>query len=254
MTVEPYRQVLAIPGVRTLLLLGLIARIPITATGLALTLHVVNGMKLGFTEAGLVGAAATVGVALGGPVAGRLVDRHGLRPVVAVTTAAQLAFWTPAAFLPYWLLVGGAFASGVMALPVFSLIRQCVAAAVPVGQRRTGFALDSMFVEVSYMIGPALSVAATTALGSGWTMSMIGTGLVCSGVALALLNPTTRSGDPEEATAVVPRRQWLTPPLLALLGVTFAATFVLTATELSIVAVLKADGAAGWTGLVIGVW
>src|SRR6266566_4140857 len=107
MTVDPYRQVLSIPGVRALLLVGLIARIPITASGITLTLHVVNSMKLGFLQAGLVGAAATVGVAVGGPVAGRFVDRHGLRPVVAVTTAAQLAFWLPAAFLPYWVLVAG---------------------------------------------------------------------------------------------------------------------------------------------------
>jgi MFS family permease len=254
MTVEPYRRVLAIPGVRAVLLLGLVARIPITATGLALTLHVVNGMKLGFTEAGLVGAAATVGVAVGSPVAGRFVDRHGLRPVVAVTAVAQLAFWTPAAFLPYWFLVAGAFVSGVLAVPVFSVIRQCVAAAVPAEQRRPAFALDSMFVEVSYMIGPALAVAMTTAVGSGWTMALIATGMIGSGVALAVLNPRTKDGDAEEAAVPVPRRRWLTPALLALLGVTFAATFVLTATELSIVAVLKADGAAGWTGLVIGLW
>ncbi len=255
MTVEPYRQVLAIPGVRAVLLLGLIARIPITATGLALTLHVVNGMKLGFTEAGLVGAAATLGVAIGAPVSGRFVDRHGLRPVVIVTTVAQLTFWAQAAWLPYWLLTAGAFASGLLALPVFSVIRQCVAAAVPAEQRRPAFALDSMFVEVSYMIGPALAVAVTTAIGSGWTMALIAAGMVGSGVALAVLNPQTKGGAAEEETGgAISRRQWLTPALLALLGVTFAATFVLTTTELSIVAVLKADHAAGWTGMVIALW
>src|SRR5882672_7711401 len=72
MTVEPYRRVLAIPGVRALLLVGLVARIPVAATGLTLTLRVVNSLKLGFFQAGLVGAAATVGVAVGAPVAGRL--------------------------------------------------------------------------------------------------------------------------------------------------------------------------------------
>jgi len=254
MTVEPYRRVLALPGVRALLLVGLVARIPITATGLTLTLHVVNSMRLGFLQAGLVGAAATIGVAVGSPVAGRFVDRRGLRPVVMVTTAAQVVFWLPSALLPYWLLLIGAFVSGVLALPVFSVIRQCVAAAIPADQRRTGYALDSMLVEVSYMIGPAIAVAAVTLVGSGPTMAAIGVGLVGSGIALWALNPATRADDELADAVTVTRRQWLTPRLLALLGITSAATFVLTATELSMVAVLKADGAARWTGLAVAVW
>jgi MFS family permease len=253
MTVEPYRRALANPGVRALLLVGLFARIPVIATGLTLTLHVVNGMGLGFLPAGLVGAASTAGVAVGAPAAGRMVDRHGLRPVLVVTTAAQLAFWPSAAFLPYWPLVVGAFVAGVLALPVFSVMRQCVAAALPAEQRRTGFTLDAMLVEVSYMIGPAVAVSATAAFGSGWTMVLVGLGLVGSGVALLVLNPPTRTEEERERVEVaVPRRQWLTPALLALLGVTLAATFVLAAAELSVVAVLKADSATRWTGLVIG--
>jgi MFS family permease len=252
---EPYRRVLAVPGVRPLLLVGILARIPVIAIGVTLTLHVVTGMKLGFLQAGLVGAASTGGVALGAPITGRFVDRHGLRPVVAVTTVAQLVFWSSAAFLPYWPLVGGAFAAGVLALPVFNVIRQCLAAAVPAERRRAAFALDAMLVEVSYMAGPAVAVAATTTFGSDRTMALVGLGLVGSGTALLVLNPATRGGgEPEAGGAVVPRRQWLTPALLALFGVTFAATFVLTATELNLVAVLKADAATRWTGLAIAVW
>jgi MFS family permease len=254
MTVEPYRRLLAIPGVRALMLVGLVARIPVTATGLTLTLHVVNGLKLGFFQAGLAGGAATVGVAVGSPIAGRLVDRHGLRPVVLVTTVAQFVFWLSAPFLPYWALLASAVVGGILALPVFGVIRQCVAVAVPVEQRRPGFALDSMLVEVAFMIGPALAVASSTAFGSGWTMAAIGTGLVGSGVALLLLNPPTHAKGDEASGTVAPRRQWLTPAVLSLLGITFAATLVLTATELGLVAVLKAGGAAGWTGLVISLW
>lgn len=255
MAFEPYRRVLAVPGVRPLLLVGILARIPVIAIGVTLTLHVVNGMHLGFLQAGLVGAASTGGTALGAPITGRFVDRYGLRPVVAVTTVAQLVFWSSAAFLPYWPLAAGAFAAGVLALPVFNVIRQCLAAAVPADRRRTAFALDAMLVEVSYMVGPAVAVAATTALGSDRTMALVGLGLVGSGTALLVLNPATRGGDePEAAGTVVPRRQWLTPALFALLGVTFAATFVLTATELNLVAVLKAGAATRWTGLAIAVW
>ncbi|MFD0659658.1 MFS transporter [Thermocatellispora tengchongensis] len=132
----PYRGVLGLPGVRSLTLVGLIARIPVTATGLTLTLHVTDSMKLGFTQAGLVGTAATLGTAVGAPLAGRFVDRHGLRPVLLVTTAAQLVFWLAAPALPYYaLLVAGAVA-GLLSLPVFTVIRQCLAAMVPAERRR----------------------------------------------------------------------------------------------------------------------
>ncbi len=251
MTIEPYRRVLAVPGARTLLLVGLAARIPVIATGLVLTLHVVNGLKLGFLPAGLVGAATTGGMAVGGPITGRFVDRHGLRPVIAVTTAAQLVFWSVAAFLPYWPLVVAAFLSGVLGLPVFTTIRQCLAAVVPAEERRTAYALDAMLIEVSYMVGPAVAVALSTAVG-GWAMAFVGAGLVGSGTALLLLNPPTReAGEPATGGAAVLRRQWLTPALFALLGAASAATFVLAAMELSLVAVLKADAATGWTGLAI---
>jgi MFS family permease len=251
-TVEPYRRVLAIRGVRALMLVGLLARIPVVAIGLTLTLHVVTTMKLGFLQAGLVGAASTGGVAIGAPVAGRFVDRYGLRPVVAVCTAGELLFWSCAAFLPYWPLVAAGLINGVLSLPVFSLVRQCLAAVVPAERHRTAFALDSMLIEVSYMVGPAVAVAATNAVGSRWTMAIVGAGLVGSGVALLTLNPPTRGADEPAVTgAAVPRRQWLTPALLALLGITFAATLVLGATELSLVAVLKADAATRWTGVAV---
>src|ERR1041384_5379729 len=79
MTIEPYRKILGLPGVRALMLVGLVARIPVIAAGIILTLHVVNTMHLGYAQAGLVGTASPLGSAIGSPLAGRLIDRHGLR-------------------------------------------------------------------------------------------------------------------------------------------------------------------------------
>jgi MFS family permease len=256
MAIEPYRRVLALPGVRALMLVGLVARIPLTGTGITLTLHVVNSLKLGFLEAGLVGAASMVGAAIGSPLAGRIVDRRGLRPVIAVTTVVQLCFWCVAPSLPYHALLAGAAIAGVFSQPVFGAIRQCVAAMVPAEDHRTGFALDSMAVELSFMVGPAVAAAAVTAFSSTATMYAVGVGLVGSGVALFLLDPPTRS--PEEADretkGAVPYRQWVGPGLITLLVMVSALTFVLTATELSLVATMQENDAASWTGLVIALW
>ncbi|GAA0945811.1 MFS transporter [Nonomuraea longicatena] len=255
MALEPYRRLLRLPGVPSLLLVGLLARIPSTATGMALTLHVVHSLDLGFARAGLVTMASTIGLAVGSPLSGRFVDRYGLRPVLAVTTVAQAVFWSTAWALPLPGLVAAALVAGLLGLPVFSVIRQCLTALVPVEQRRMGFSLDSMLVELSYMTGPALAVAGVTMIGSGWTMTILAVGMVGSGTGLFLLDPPTRSAEELRAPAVrVPRRQWLTPGFVGLLGTTAAATFILTATELSLVATMKNAGDVAWVGLAVGLW
>ncbi|WP_336210444.1 MFS transporter [Nonomuraea sp. LPB2021202275-12-8] len=255
MALEPYRRLFRIPGVGVLLLVGLLARIPATATGMALTLHVVQSLDLGYGMAGLVTMASTIGMAVGSPLSGRFVDRYGLRPVLAVTTAAQAAFWACAWALPFPALIVAAAVAGLLGLPVFSVIRQCMAAMVPLEQRRTAFSLDSMFVELSYMTGPALAVFGMTVFGSGPTLAVIAIGLTGSGLALILLNPPIRSAEELEMPAVkVPRRQWLTPGMFALLGTVAAATFVLTATELAMVGTMNDAGQTQWIGLAVGIW
>ncbi|MGN9779928.1 MFS transporter [Nonomuraea sp. ZG12] len=255
MALEPYRRLFRLPGVGVLLAVGVLARVPVTAIGMALTLHAVESLDLGYIMAGLLTMASTVGLAVGSPLSGRLVDRYGLRPVLAVTTAAQALFWATAWALPFPVLVGAAAVAGLLGLPVFSVVRQCLAAMVPLEQRRTAFSLDSMFVELSYMTGPALAVFGMITFGSGPTMAVIAIGLTGSGLALLLLNPPIRSAEElAEPGAKVSRRQWLTPGLLALLATVAAATFVLTATELAMVATMEGSKQTAWIGLAVGIW
>jgi MFS family permease len=236
----------------------MLARVPTTAMGIALTLHVVETIGPEYVKAGLVGMASTIGMAIGSPLSGRFVDKHGLRPVLLVTTSAQALFWACAWALPYPALVGAAALAGLLMLPVSGVIRQCLAAMVPAPQRRTGFALDSMLVELSYMIGPALAVAGMTTLGGGVTMVLIGTGLTVAGLGLIVLNPPIRSAaeeeEREEREGPTPRSQWFTPAFAALLGTLVATTFVLTATELALIATMTSAHQTAWIGLALGVW
>ncbi len=254
--IEPYRRLFRLPGIPSLVALGLLTRIPATATGLTITLHVVQTLGLSWAQAGIAGTASTVGIAVGSPLLGRVVDRRGARAVVAVTSAVQLVFWLVAPSLPYEALVGAAFVGGLLMLPVFGLIRQCVAAMVPKEQHRTGFALDSMAVELSYMIGPAVGAAAVSTLSSTVAMRSVGIGFALAGLGLFLLNPPTRSAEElaEGPHQKVPTRRWLNTRVLTIFGVTSALTFVLTATDLAIVATLEKAGDAAWIGLVIGLW
>ncbi|MDG4785235.1 MFS transporter [Micromonospora sp. WMMD1102] len=255
MTLTPYRETLALPGVRSLMLLALLVRIPKTMTLLALTLYVVTHLGHGYAAAGLGGAAMTVGSALSAPVLGRLVDRRGLRPVLVLTTVAEAAFWFGAPLMPYPVLLGGALLAGLLTLPVFSVVRQSIAALVPEQRRRPAYALDSMGVELSFMVGPAVAVLLATSVSPRATLLLVGAGILLAGGALVWLDPPTRDGGEPAAHGATPaRREWLTPRLVGMLAITAAATLVLGGTDVAVVAVLRDADQVHWTGLVLAVW
>lgn len=251
-----YRQTLALPGVRTLMILIFFARIPMSAAGMVLTLHVAVGLSRGYGAAGLVGALATVGIGLGAPIMGRVVDRYGLRPMLIVTTLGEVAFWITARLMPYPLLLVIGFVGGFLSLPAMSIGRQALAALVPLELRRTAYSVDSISTELSFMVGPAAAVFFATQFSTTTAMAAMAIGIAAVGLALYVVNPAVRSqeelaeGDGERP----PRRVWLTPRLIGVLVVGVGAVFVLAGTEVSIVAMLRAHGEIDWTGLVVVIW
>ncbi len=264
----PYRQVLAVPGVRPLTLLAVAARVPHAATAVVLTVHVVSRLGRGYGAAGLVVAAWTIGMAFGAPWRGRAVDRLGLRTALLPSLLAEAIIWSAAPWLPFWGLVGAVVVGGALGLPVFTVIRLALSLMVPAQQRRTAFALDSMSVELSFMIAPALGVLVATQVST--TVALIGLGLtaMAAGVGLVLLDPPTRAvsevpRDGAAPTALAaptahgaatgPRIQ-VSAALAAVLGAAAAATIVLAGADVSIIAALRTTGQLGWTGFVAAVW
>jgi MFS family permease len=267
MPLDPYRRVLARPGVRSLLIVTLLARIPITAAPVVLTLHVVLGLGLGFTQTGLVAAVVALGAAVGSPLVGRAIDAVGLRPVLITTTVAEGAFWFSARWLPYHWLVLTALLGGMLALPVFSVARQSLAALLPPAERQPGFSLDSMSVEVSFAFGPALGVVILTQAGSTVAFLSAATLIVISGLALTALDPAVHGAEgvaadlrrdrprvvPDRAAAP-PLRSWFSHRVAAVMLATFGATFTLAGTDTAITAVMRAFDRISLLGVVIAVW
>ena len=259
MPFDPYRRVLAVPGVRSVTLLGVVARIPHTAMGLVLTVHVTQTLGQGYAVAGLLVAALTVGMALGAPWRGRSVDRLGLRRALLPSVVGELLLWTAAPWLPLPWLLPSVILAGFLGLPVFTILRLALSVMVPEAQRRAAFALDSVAVELSFMVGPALGVLVAVQVSTTAALVAIGVLEAVAGLALMALNPPTTSAHlptPVLVGAAKPPRQRvpITGALVAVLGATAGSTIVLAGTDVSVVAAMRADDHVALTGLVLGIW
>lgn len=264
MSLTAYRRVLARPGVPALLILAIIARVPITAAPVILTLHVVLDLHRGFAASGLLAAAFALGGAFGSPLLGRGIDRFGLRPVLVLTTAVDGAFWLAAPVLGYRSLLGAAVVGGLLAIPIWSVTRQALAAMVPPAERQAGFSLDSMSVELSFAVGPAVGIALLTATNSTVTLLASAVLILGSGIALFVLDPPVQGEEGVEAAdtaarprgsgARVPVRAWLGPRVAAVLLVTFASTFTVVGTDTAMTAVVRDLDKVPLLGLVFTIW
>lgn len=255
MPLKPYLLVLRLTGVPSSLLLMFFARLPMTAMGVTLTLHVVSDLGRGYGEAGLVGTATTIGSAFGAPALGRLIDRYGLRPVVALCGSASAAYWLATPHLPYEVLLVVALPAGMLAVPAGSVARQVLTALVPAPQRRAAFSLDMVSLETSFMIGPAAGILVTTQLSSTVALTGIGVAFAAVATMLYLSNPRIRTAEETDTPRGQrrPVRTWLTAPLAATLLTACGATFVLMGMEMAMLATLRESGDVGWTSVAFAV-
>ncbi|MEO9246687.1 MFS transporter [Citricoccus nitrophenolicus] len=193
MNFAAYGQLLRDTRIRRVLGVGFIARFPNAATGIILTLHVAVTLGQGYGAAGLAVAAMTLGMAVGSPWRGRLVDRLGLRRALIPSVVSLGIVWTAVPFLDFpWLLIG-AFLGGLFSLPVFSVVRQSIGVLTHGPRRETAFALDSIITETIFMIGPALGAVVATSWSSAWGLAIVGWSAVAAGAYLMWFNPPTRS-------------------------------------------------------------
>lgn len=257
---EKYRRVLTVPGVLGLQVLATLARIPAASAGLVLTLQVVGPLGRSYAQAGIVAAAVTLGGAVGAPWRGRAVDRFGLRLAVMPSIVVEAVVWGLAPHVSYSVLIVLALIGGLLGLPIFSVVRQSLTALVPVEQRRTALALDSVTTELSFIVGPATIVVLATQVSTTVAMWTVGACMVAAGIALVARNPPTRSAADLQSVAdstaepVRDRHLLASRPLVAVLVITTAATIVLSGTDIGVVATLRALDQTTLIGIAMVAW
>jgi predicted MFS family arabinose efflux permease len=238
-----YRTVFATPGLRSLLVIGLFAKIPGLGIPSVILLHVVHGLGLGFGPASVVSAVWTAGVGIGAPFQGRALDKYGLRPLLTVVIVVQAAFWGLAHVLPYPLLVVAALGGGLLTIPAFTVIRLAMAVMVTEEVRHTAYVTDSITTDIAYMAGPSIGILLASQASPTVAFVVMGAMIVVACAGYVWANPSLQSA----SGAAVRVSGWLTPRLLCVLAVTAGVTMAVVGLEVAAIGTLQALGQLAWS-------
>jgi MFS family permease len=164
---NPYRELFEAPEARAFVLAGLLARLALPMTGIGI-ITMLAQLRDSYSLAGAVSATVVLTYALLSPQVSRMVDRYGQRSVLPYATVICVigmlcllaASWWAA---PDWTLFLSAVLVGCM--PSMSAMVRARWTALYKGQPRlqTAYALETVLDEVSFIVGPPLSVGLAVA-------------------------------------------------------------------------------------------
>ena len=259
--VGAYGAVLADPKARAFTLAGLLARLPLSMTGLGIVLMI--SLTTGsFGRAGLVTACATLTAAVVLPWWGRRIDRLGqarVLVVAAVLAAVGLSAVTVTVLLgmPLWLTCLAAVVSGLGATSAGSAVRARwtyrLSDAEP-SLLNTAYALEAVFDEVVFIIGPVLVTFLATTIHPAFALGVVVVLGLVGAIALAL----QRGTEPPLAARTVGAQRpvaklslgFLVPIMLACaaLGALFGGM------EVVVVAFAREHDIVAYSGAILMVW
>ena len=165
---NPYREIFSAPGTKAFSGAGLLARMPISMVGIGI-ITMLAQLRDSYWLAGAVAATFALSMALLAPQISRWVDQYGqgrvLPGISAIGVGALLA-----------LLLCSHFAAPDWTLFVFAALAGCIPSMSAMVRARwtelfrgspklhTAFSFESVLDEVSFIIGPPISVGLSVAL------------------------------------------------------------------------------------------
>lgn len=253
-----YRQLLSDRAARGFSLAGVVARLPLSMTGIGVVL-LVSLTTGSFGRAGLITAAGTLTGAVAAPLWGRVIDRVGQARVLllaATINSASMAVLITSV-LQHWPLGASLAAAAGVGLG-FSSAGACVRArwsnrlaGSPL--LSTAFAIEAMLDEVVFVVGPVLVTAlATNVSPAAGVITSAVLGLV-GAVALAVQRGTEPPVH-RDAREAGPRPRIPIAVVLPM-GVAYVALGLLFGgMEVVVVAFAKARGVLPYAGLILMAW
>jgi len=252
-----YGEVLSPPGARAALSASVLGRLALGMTGLAILL-LVRKAAGSYTDAGFVSAAYAVSFAVAAPFRARAADRRGPSSVLRSTGIVQpLAFGLLVALAdlhaPTVLMAAAAVLVGISVPPLGSVMRALWGELVEPRRLPTAYSLESVVVEVCFVLGPLL-VGALALLAP--EAGVLASGVVAGAGALALAaNPRVSSVVPHAARPTSLLGPLVSPVVRAcLLNVLWMGTGFGTI-EVGVLAFVDERGSSrSVAGVVLAVW
>jgi MFS family permease len=230
---------------RRLFAISVAARLPLPMLSIGLLVHVEH-LTGSFAVAGIVSAIFAVALGAGGPLLARIADRRGQTPVLVggalVAGASLAAIAALPAGAPPAALVAPAAILGLSIPPVGA----CWRALLPSLAGPSAYASDATAVELTFVAGPPLVLAAGSVLSTGIALAGAGAVLVLGTAAFAA-HPASRAWRPVEQPARGGSLQ--AGGMRVLVVVMLAVGVVFGATEVGVTA-----AAGGAAGPLLGVW
>lgn len=254
-----YARVLRAPEVGRLLASAVLARMPIGLDGLAIVLFV-QDQKGSFGPAGAVAGAFGVALAVTTPLQGRLIDRHGharvLLPLAAGhAVALALLVVLGLAGAPTVALAACGAIAGATLPPVGAVVRPLLPELLD-GRPEllpTAFALDSVLIELSFVVGPLLAavlvslVAPAAALLAACLLVLVGTATLVGA-------PASRAWVPSAPAARHPLGPLAAPGVRTIVAATLPIGFCLGVTEVALPAFATDQGHRPAAGVLLAFW
>jgi MFS family permease len=258
-----YRALLLVPGVKRVTVPSVIGRLPYGMTTLLFVLAVHHGTG-SYAIAGLATAVNSAFTAVTAPWLGRLADRGRAPEVLAAAGIGNGVLLCGLVFAlmsgaPAWTVVAVAGLAGAVSPPIAAVTRVVLPRIAP-DLAGTAYALDTVLVELTYILGPAL-IAAISAAGGPYAavfvtafMSAAGSVGLASAPA-ARYNASVAASDVSDSTesSVSSTRLFsFALATLVLVGVFEAAAYGVM--EVAIPAYATALGTPNAAGAVIAAW
>ena len=220
-----YAELFRAPDVGPTLLASIVGRIPIGIATLAILLFV-QARTGSFALAGYAAALYVLGLATVAPFLGRMIDRLGPLPVLSVSAVIYPGMLIALVTLVLysgehrWVALAS-LAAGASFPPITICMRALYPRLVPdVGLLQTAYSVDSILMEMIFIIGPAL-VALFVATGHPYGAVLLAAGCAAVGNIIFLRSPGVRNWAVQAASGP---RSLLGPLRQRELRVVFAAT------------------------------